>query len=120
VLCWSPAAMLVYVACFGDNLNETLVLDILPNTTVGQLKGLILKIRPKIEIGRLLFSGKQLDDNNATLSTERTDRSVDRSPFRLTGLTACLCACLCMCVCVVCALSGEQPHMTCRRSPKFS
>lgn len=68
--------MLIHIKCFGGGLNATLYLEVSIDDTVGDLIDLVKKIRPDIEVKRLLFAGKQLKDRNAPLSKNGT--SLDR------------------------------------------
>jgi hypothetical protein len=59
--------MLVNLKCFGTGLNTTVYVEVTPQTTIGELIALVGKVRPEIEVKRMLFAGKQLSDPNASL-----------------------------------------------------
>lgn len=62
--------MLVNLKCFGTGINTTLYIEVSQKTTVSQVIELVGKIRPDIEVKRLLFAGKQLSDPNSTLGKD--------------------------------------------------
>ncbi len=71
--------MLIFLRCTGEGVDETVLAIPDSKANVGDLKDLLLKLRPQYKVRHIMFAGKMLNENHKSLD------SYGRSYYLLVG-----------------------------------